>query len=62
MQTVLRTLIERGWIDVVGHREVPGRLSLFATTKNFLDDLNLRSLQELPLIDNLPQQEMKIDV
>ena len=59
-QTVLRTLIERGWIDVVGHRDVPGRPSLFATTKNFLDDLNLRSLQELPPIDNLPQQEMEI--
>jgi segregation and condensation protein B len=59
-QTVLRSLVERGWIDVVGHRDVPGRPSLFATTKNFLDDLNLRSLQELPPIDNLPQQEMEI--
>ncbi len=59
-QAVLRTLIERGWIDVIGHRDVPGRPSLFATTKNFLDDLNLRSLQELPPIDNLPQQEMEI--
>jgi segregation and condensation protein B len=59
-QTVLRTLIERGWIDVVVHRDVPGRPSLFATTKNFLDDLNLRSLQELPTIDNLPQQELEI--
>jgi segregation and condensation protein B len=59
-QTVLRSLIERGWIDVVGHRDVPGRPSLFATTKNFLDDLNLRSLQELPTIDHLPQQELEI--
>ena len=59
-QTVLRTLVERGWVDVVGHRDVPGRPSLFATTKNFLDDLNLRSLQELPPIENLPQHEMQI--
>lgn len=50
-QTIIRTLLERGWIDVVGQREVPGRPSLFATTKTFLDDLNLRSLQELPPIE-----------
>ena len=43
----------RGWIDVVGHREVPGRPQLFATTKAFLDDLNLRSLEELPPLEGL---------
>ena len=59
-QVVLRTLIERNWIDVVGHREVPGRPSLFATTKTFLNDLNLRSLQELPPIEALAQQEFSL--
>ena len=43
----LKALEERGWIDVVGHRESPGRPALFATTRRFLDDLNLRSLEEL---------------
>jgi segregation and condensation protein B len=43
----------RGWIDVVGHREVPGRPALYATTRTFLDDLNLRSLEELPPLADL---------
>jgi segregation and condensation protein B len=50
---ILKSLEARGWIDVVGHREVPGRPALFATTKTFLDDLNLRSLEELPALDDL---------
>ena len=41
----------RGWIDEVGHRNVPGKPALFATTQHFLDDLNLRSLQELPPLE-----------
>jgi segregation and condensation protein B len=45
---VLKTLEARGWIDVVGHRDAPGRPALYATTKKFLDDLGLRSLSELP--------------
>jgi segregation and condensation protein B len=45
---VIKTLEERGWIEVVGHREVPGRPALFSTTKEFLDDLGLRVLAELP--------------
>jgi segregation and condensation protein B len=45
---IIRQLQERDWIDIVGQRDVPGRPSLYATTKHFLDDLNLRSLQELP--------------
>lgn len=45
---IVRTLEERGWIEVVGHKDVPGRPALFATTKQFLSDLNLRSLAELP--------------
>jgi segregation and condensation protein B len=48
---VIRTLEERGWIDAVGHREVPGRPALFATTKQMLDDLGLRSLEELPQLE-----------
>jgi segregation and condensation protein B len=48
---VVKTLEERGWIDVVGHRETPGRPALYATTRKFLDDLGLRSLNELPSLD-----------
>ncbi|MBL79679.1 MAG: SMC-Scp complex subunit ScpB [Nitrosomonadaceae bacterium] len=48
---VLRVLEARGWIEVIGHRDVPGRPMLFATTNNFLDDLNLRSLEELPQLE-----------
>jgi len=50
---ILKSLEARGWIDVVGHREVPGRPQIYATTKAFLDDLNLRSLDELPPLDDL---------
>jgi segregation and condensation protein B len=49
----LKALEERGWIEAVGHRETPGRPALFATTRKFLDDLNLRSLEELPALDEL---------
>lgn len=45
---IMRTLIEREWVKVVGHKEVPGRPSLYATTKEFLDYFNLKSLQDLP--------------
>ena len=48
---ILKTLEGRGWIDIIGNRDVPGRPALYATTKQFLDDLNLRSLQELPSLD-----------
>lgn len=50
---IIRALEARGWIDVVGHKEVPGRPELFATTRAFLDDLNLGSLEELPPLDDL---------
>jgi len=50
---ILKALEERGWIDVVGNKEVPGRPELFATTRRFLDDLNLRSLEELPPLHEL---------
>jgi segregation and condensation protein B len=50
---IIKALEARGWIDAVGHREVPGRPALYATTKQFLDDLNLLSLEELPPLDDL---------
>lgn len=49
----LNALVERGWVEIVGHRETPGRPAIFATTKKFLDDLNLRSLEELPPLEEL---------
>jgi segregation and condensation protein B len=50
---IVKTLEERGWIEVVGHKDVPGRPALFATTKQFLSDLNLRALSELPPLPEL---------
>ena len=50
---LIKTLEDRQWIEVVGHRETPGRPALYATTKQFLDDLNLRSLSELPPLAEL---------
>jgi segregation and condensation protein B len=50
---IIKSLEARGWIDVIGHREVPGRPAIYATTRQFLDDLGLRSLEELPLLDDL---------
>jgi segregation and condensation protein B len=51
--SIIKALETRGWIDIVGHKEVPGRPELFATTRAFLDDLNLSSLEELPPLDDL---------
>ena len=50
---IVQSLENRGWIDIVGHREAPGRPALYATTKSFLDDLSLRSLQELPPLEEI---------
>jgi segregation and condensation protein B len=50
---ILKTLEDRGWIDEIGNRDTVGRPALFATTKHFLDDLNLRSLEELPSLHEL---------
>jgi len=50
---IIKTLESRGWIDVVGHRDAPGRPALYATTKTFLDDLALRSLAELPPLEEI---------
>ena len=52
---VIKTLETRGWIDAVGHRETPGRPALYGTTKTFLDDLGLRSLEELPPLEEIAQ-------
>ena len=50
---IIQALETRGWIDVVGHRETPGRPALYATTTKFLDDLGLRSLDELPPLEEI---------
>ena len=50
---IIKALEERVWIEAVGHKEVPGRPALYGTTKKFLDDLNLRSLEELPPLTEL---------
>ena len=49
----IKLLEDRGWVDVIGHRDVPGRPALLATTKQFLDDLGLSSLEELPVLQPL---------
>ena len=48
---LIKQLEDRGWIEVIGHREAAGRPALFATTKQFLDDLGLASLDQLPLLE-----------
>ena len=52
---LIRGLMERGWIKVVGHRDVPGKPSLYATTKEFLDYFGLQHLRELPKLPELPE-------
>ncbi|MEM1231510.1 MAG: SMC-Scp complex subunit ScpB [Pseudomonadota bacterium] len=52
-QNIMRTLTERGWIREVGHREVPGRPALYGTTKAFLDYFNLKSLSQLPPLEEI---------
>ena len=52
---IIRTLEARGWVEVLGHREAPGRPELLGTTKQFLDDLNLRTLAELPPLMDLQE-------
>ncbi|WP_322053743.1 SMC-Scp complex subunit ScpB [Paraburkholderia bannensis] len=53
---VVKQLEDRNWIEVIGHRDVPGRPALYATTRQFLDDLGLRSLDELPPLDDPSNQ------
>ena len=54
---ILKTLEAREWIEVIGTRDTPGRPELFATTKQLLDDLNLRTLQELPSLSQMTLEE-----
>ena len=69
---IIKQLEDRGWVESIGYREAPGRPALLATTRHFLDDLGLASLDALPLIDGqalrlapfedlLPQQALLID-
>ncbi|MFT6296381.1 MAG: segregation and condensation protein B [Glaciecola sp.] len=62
---IVRTLLDREWIRVVGHRDVPGRPAMFATTRQFLDYFNLKSLQELPPladIKDLVEKSTELDL
>jgi segregation and condensation protein B len=52
---LIKQLEDRGWVEVIGHRDAPGRPALFATTRQFLDDLGLASLDQLPLLDQPSQ-------
>ncbi len=51
---IVKQLEDRGWVEVIGHRDAPGRPALFATTRQFLDDMGLSSLSQLPTLDGLP--------
>ena len=53
---VIKQLEDRGWVEVIGHRETVGRPALFATTRQFLDDLGLASLDQLPIYDSAQAQ------
>jgi segregation and condensation protein B len=70
---MIKQLEERGWVDTIGYREAPGRPALLATTRQFLDDLGLKSLDQLPALDavlpagpagalDAPQQTSFLDV
>jgi segregation and condensation protein B len=57
----IKMLEERGWIEAIGHRDVPGRPALFASTKQFLDDLGLTSLDQLPPLQQVAKGDMQGD-
>lgn len=64
--SIMRTLLDRGWIRVIGQRDVPGRPSVYATTRRFLDDFNLQTLDELPPLHEVEerfgtQAQIKLD-
>ncbi len=58
---IIKQLEDRGWVEVIGHRETVGRPALFATTRQFLDDLGLSSLDQLPPLDGNDVQESALD-
>jgi segregation and condensation protein B len=51
--SIMKTLLERGWVRIIGHRDVPGRPALYASTREFLDYFNLKTLDELPTLGEL---------
>jgi len=55
---IVRNLEERGWIEILGHRDAPGRPALFGTTRQFLSDLGLRTLDELPPIESVDSSQI----
>lgn len=60
--SIIHTLLEREWIRVVAHKEVPGRPALYGTTKQFLDYFNITSLDELPTLQEIQQLDSSLDV
>ena len=54
---IIRSLLERNWIKVSGYKDVPGRPALYVTTKEFLNDLNLKNISELPELPTLKETE-----
>jgi segregation and condensation protein B len=58
--SIVQTLLEREWIKVIGHKEVPGRPALYATTKDFLDYFNLKSLSELPTLMEIADLDLNV--
>tara|TARA_S200000501_G_scaffold227195_1_gene213027 strand:- start:23346 stop:23927 length:582 start_codon:yes stop_codon:yes gene_type:complete len=54
---IIKLLIDQGWIKIKGYRDVPGRPALFITTQKFLDDFSMKSLDELPVLPDLPEIE-----
>ncbi len=58
---ILKQLEDRGWVEVIGHRETVGRPALFATTRQFLDDLGIASLDQLPPLEGSEVQESAFD-
>ncbi len=59
--SIIHTLLEREWIRVVAHKEVPGRPALYGTTKQFLDYFNITSLNELPTLQEIQELNMSLD-
>ena len=58
---ILKQLEDRGWVDVIGHRETVGRPALYGTTRQFLDDLGVTSLDQLPLMDGEDQKNLLLE-
>ena len=58
---IFKQLEDRGWVEVIGHRETVGRPALFATTKQFLDDLGVQSLNELPIMESQAGESSMIE-